>query len=210
LVKITTNKKGVCPSILVCFSFRSYHCFSYLMWRSDRRVIKITSLFMVGESLFFLFFSINLYISPFNKSSLDQCRAHKSISTPSKFVLSTSSLLYFTLFFYVLMINHVCVHSLFSLSMTRTYIQSIIHTYNERKREKESARNSRKWEGLIKSVCSRRRRCWMAFPHMDSIYRQTQERDNDWHLSHMRYVMKITQMICRRHTQVLMKKCTHT
>jgi hypothetical protein len=107
------------------------------------------------------------------------------------------------------MINHVYVHSLFSLSVTRTYIQSIIHAYNERKREKESACNSRKWEGLINSVCSRRRKCWMTFVRMDSIYRQAQEWDNDWHLSHIRYVMKITQMICRRHTQVPMKKCTY-
>ncbi len=66
-------------------------------------------------------------------------------------------------------------------------IQSIKHAYNERKkRETEYVCNSRKWEGLINRVCSRRWRCWMTFSHMDSIYRQAWEQDNDWHLSCIR------------------------
>ena len=40
----------------------------------------------------------------------------------------------------------------------------------------------------------------MAFSYMDSIYRQASEQDNDWHLSCIRYVTEITQVIYRRHT----------
>jgi hypothetical protein len=46
------------------------------------------------------------------------------------------------------------------------------HSARERGREGVCICNSRKWEGLINSVCSRRWRCWMTFSHMVSIYRQ--------------------------------------
>ncbi len=155
----------------------------------DRRVIKSLQYIYDRRLSLFFFFAINLHISSFNNPNLDQCRAHKSISTPYKFVLCISSILHFTpsVFFllllllllsHVLMINHTYVHSLFSLSMTRTYhtkYQTCIwrekNTAQERERE-VCICNSRKWEGLISSVCSRRWRCWMTFSHMVSIYWQ--------------------------------------
>lgn len=42
---------------------------------------------------------------------------------------------------------------------------------------------------------------------MDSIYRQASEQDNDWHLSCIRYVTKITQVIYRRHTSADQSIC---
>jgi hypothetical protein len=158
---------------------------------------------MVGECLSSPILPINLRLSSFNNPSLDQRRAHKSIFMPNKFVSSRSSLFYFTHFLYVSMINHVCVHSLFFLiGGEDIYTKYHTRVQREKKGERERARNSREWEGLINSVCSRRWRCWMTFPHVDSIYRQAQEWDVDWHLSPIRYVKKITQVICRRHTSV--------
>lgn len=45
---------------------------------------------------------------------------------------------------------------------------------------------------------------------MDSIYRQASEQDNDWHLSCIRYVTEITQVIYRRHTSADQSISAHT
>lgn len=58
------------------------------------------SLWLAIVSLFFSSFAINLHLSSFNNLSLDQCRAHKSISTPYKFI-SYLSRLYIVLYSFV-------------------------------------------------------------------------------------------------------------
>jgi len=113
-------------------------------------------------------------------------------------------LFFFSLFACALMINYVYVHSLFLLSLTRTYTYTKYRTCIQWKGTREHTHThthvhtyttARKWEGLINGVCSRQWRCWMTFFHMDSIYGQAYDQNNDWHLSCIRYVGKITQVI---------------
>ncbi len=93
---------------------------------------------MVGECLYSFSFPINLHISSLNilvLINVVHINQSQCLTNSSRPCLRYCTLLYR---FYVLMINYVCVHSLFFLSVAKTYIQSIIQTHKERKRERES------------------------------------------------------------------------